>query len=59
MVKLVVVVVFDPITEVPDRVFEEFDAPTGFKSYDAETAERRAIRWLEHRPNDIVMLVES
>jgi hypothetical protein len=54
MFKLVIVTVFSPVADMPDKVF---DAINSFKT--SEQAERRALRWLEHRPNDIVMLVES
>ena len=54
MLKLVVVTVFPPELGMPDKVF---NALNSFNT--SEQAERRALRWLEHRPNDIVMLVES
>ena len=54
VLKLVVVTVFPPELGMPDKVF---NALNSFNT--SEQAERRALRWLEHRPNDIVMLVES
>lgn len=54
MFKLVVLCVFDPVADLPDKVFEAINA---FNTSDQ--AERRALRWLAYRPNDIIMLVES
>lgn len=54
MFKLVVLCVYEPIAKLPDKAFEAVNA---FST--SEQAEKRALRWLAYRPNDIVMLVES
>lgn len=45
--------IFDPMAKMPDRAIYMFE----FEDNESQ-AELRALRWLEGRPNDIVMFVE-
>lgn len=54
MFKITILRKFDPMSAMPDSVFE---LPVEYKN--SSQAELRALLWLTYRPRDIVMLVPA